>query len=311
AHALGESLAAILPLSRLHVQGAESPKCWAALQELGVLSACAPEAEGGGGLGAVEEALIALELGRCAAAPSVFATMGAAHVVGADAARPSGPGRVAAGYRRGHRTLMVEDPEATMLLVRDETETALFEPVPVGHVVDDGLWAVRLSEVSGLGRPVAMTEEQGTLRLRLLEAAALAGLACAAQEMAVSYAGERKQFGRPIGSFQAVKHHCANMALAARGAADLVSFAAVAVESGRVDATLQVESALFVAASAARDNCGKNIQVHGAMGFSDEADPHLLLKRARIMLAIAGGLEPSLRRIAACPPTGLSALAEE
>jgi alkylation response protein AidB-like acyl-CoA dehydrogenase len=76
-----------------------------------------------------------------------------------------------------------------------------------------------------------------------------------------------------------------------------VGFAAVAVDDGRSDAALQVECALWVAGSAALDNAGKNIQIHGGIGFSDEADPHLCLKRARLSVAIAGGLEAANRRI--------------
>nr|WP_277817133.1 acyl-CoA dehydrogenase family protein [Solimonas terrae] len=136
------------------------------------------------------------------------------------------------------------------------------------------------------------------MRLRLIDAAALAGVAQTALQMGVDYAGLREQFGRPIGSFQAVKHHCANMAIAARCARDQVSFAAVALDEGRADAALQVESALFVAGTAAIENAGKNIQIHGGIGFSDEADPHLLLKRARVLIAIAGGLEAANARIA-------------
>jgi alkylation response protein AidB-like acyl-CoA dehydrogenase len=159
---------------------------------------------------------------------------------------------------------------------------------------------------SALGRPLAEANPAQVLRMRLLEAAVLAGIARAALDMAVAYAGMREQFGRPIGTFQAVKHHCANMALAARCASDQLSFAAVALDdvaSGepRADTALQVESALYVAASAALENCAKNIQVHGGMGFSDEADPHKLLKRARVFVEIAGGLEAALNRIADCP----------
>jgi alkylation response protein AidB-like acyl-CoA dehydrogenase len=116
--------------------------------------------------------------------------------------------------------------------------------------------------------------------------------------MGVAYAGIRSQFGRPIGSFQAVKHHCANMAIAARCARDQTDFAAVALDEDRPDAALQVECALLVAGSAALDNCGLNIQIHGGIGFSDEADPHLVLKRARLQIALAGGLEAASERIA-------------
>jgi alkylation response protein AidB-like acyl-CoA dehydrogenase len=91
------------------------------------------------------------------------------------------------------------------------------------------------------------------------------------------------------------------MALAARCACDQVGFAAIAVDDGRDDAALQVESAFFVAGSAAIENCGKNIQVHGGIGFSEEAGPHRLLKRARVLVQVAGGLEASLMRVAECP----------
>ena len=169
-------------------------------------------------------------------------------------------------------------------------------------MLDAQLWSCTLRETAELGAPLAEATTAQLLRLRLLDAAALAGIARAAQDMAVAYAGLREQFGRPIGTFQAVKHHCANMALAARSAADQVSFAAVALDDGRDDAALQVESALYVAGAAAMDSCGKNIQVHGGIGFSDEADPHKLLKRARVLVDLAGGLEAALARLGALPP---------
>jgi alkylation response protein AidB-like acyl-CoA dehydrogenase len=155
-----------------------------------------------------------------------------------------------------------------------------------------------LREASALGEPLADFDDAGLLRLRLLDAAALAGIAQRAMEMGVAYAGSREQFGRPIGSFQAVKHHCANMAMSARCARDQTAFAAVAIDQSRNDAVFQVESALFMAGAAALENAGKNIQIHGGLGFSDEADPHLLIKRAQLLLAVAGGLEAANDRIA-------------
>jgi alkylation response protein AidB-like acyl-CoA dehydrogenase len=71
----------------------------------------------------------------------------------------------------------------------------------------------------------------------------------------------------------------------------------VAMDDARDDALLQVESAFFVAGSAALENASKNIQIHGGIGFSDEADPHRLLKRARLQIEIAGGLEAAIARI--------------
>jgi alkylation response protein AidB-like acyl-CoA dehydrogenase len=189
-----------------------------------------------------------------------------------------------------------------MVLVRYESGARLFMLPQSSRVIDERLWAIRLVETETLDESLARAGPAEALRLRLIDAAALVGLAQAALDMAVEYAGVREQFGRPIGSFQAVKHHCANMALAARCACDQVSFAAIALDDGRDDAPLQVESAFFVAGSAAIENCGKNIQVHGGIGFSEEAAPHRLLKRARVLVQIAGGLEAALRRIGDCPP---------
>lgn len=298
AASMGESLASILPLSRLRESQGESAETWTALRELGVFAITAPEERGGSGLGALEEALIALELGRRIASPSVFATLGAAVLRSA-----ASHDRVTAGYRRGERIVFVEDTAAKQVLVRASSGAALFELAPSTRAIDQHLWSIRLMETKELGSPLAATGDDQALRLRLLDAAALAGIARAALDMAVEYATVREQFGRAIGSFQAVKHHCANMAMAARLACDQVSFAALAIDEQRPDAPLQVESALYVAGSAAIECCGTNIQVHGGIGFSEEALPHRLLKRARVLLEIAGGLEAALARIATCPAT--------
>jgi hypothetical protein len=223
--------------------------------------------------------------------------MGAAHA--AAGARGLQGRRIAAGFRHGDRTVVVEDDAADLALVRGPDAAAVYSTASAAsRPIDGRLWLARLSEYPSLGEPLARVDAERLSRLRLIDAAALAGIAAAALDMGVAYAGTREQFGRPIGSFQAVKHHCADMAIAASCARDQVSFAAVAVDDGRADAALQVECALWVAGSAALDNAAKNIQIHGGIGFSDEADPHLCLKRARLLIAIAGGLEAANRRIA-------------
>jgi hypothetical protein len=210
---------------------------------------------------------------------------------------------VAAAYRRDQRVIFVEETQARLMLVRDDDGASLYQRgADGGKVIDQRLWLARLRETATPSEPIARYEHENLLRLRLIDAAALAGIAAATLDMAVAYAGIREQFGRPIGTFQAIKHHCADMAVAARCARDQTSFAAVALEDEREDAALQVECALLVAGSAALDNAGTNIQIHGGMGFSDEADPHLFLKRAQLILAIAGGLEAANARIAARSP---------
>jgi alkylation response protein AidB-like acyl-CoA dehydrogenase len=307
ARSMGESLRSILPLSRLQGTHDESAATWTALRDLGVLGISTPAEDGGSGLDAAEEALIVIELGRQLVDPSVLATLGATHLGSRGrhlAAESEGrEERVAAAYGRSDRFVVVGGQGANLVLVRCESAPPrLFAFPPSSRVLDETLWSTRLLEAAGLGEPLAMATPAEAMRLRLLDAAALAGLAQAALGMAVQYAGVREQFGRAIGSFQAVKHHCANMALAARCACDQVGFAAIAVDDDREDAALQVESALFVAGSAAIENSGKNIQVHGGIGFSEEAVPHRVLKRARVLVQLAGGLEAALSRVASYPP---------
>ena len=294
-----ESLLELLPLSRLHASCHEDATTWKSLEEIGVFGIGLSEELGGSGLGAVEEALIVMSLGRRLASPGVLATIGAAHVPlsgGAVALRGS---RAAAAYWHDDRIIIVHEPEAALVLLRDLGGAALHDrSICLSKPVDDRLWLAQLHEAAEMGEPLARLDGSQHARLRLIDAAALAGIAGAALDMTVAYTQIREQFGRPIGSFQAVKHHCANMAIAARCCRDQTSFAAVALDEGRADAQLQVECAFLVAGSAALENARLAIQIHGGMGFSDEADPHLLLKRARLLIAIAGGLEAASWRIA-------------
>lgn len=291
-----ESLDRLVPVARLHSAVEENAEAWSSLRDLGVFGITVDEERGGSGLGAVEESLIVMGLGRRLVSPAVLAT------IGAGPALAGSNKNVAAAYRRGQRTVMVEEAQASLVLVRDGDSATLYNRASVQpKSIDRRLWLAGLSEIETPREPVAQLDTHDVLRLRLIDAATLAGIAAAVLDMAVAYAGIREQFGRPIGTFQAIKHHCSNMAMAARCARDQTSFAAVALDDERDDAALQVECALLVAGQAALDNAGKNIQIHGGIGFSDEADPHLFLKRAQLQLAIAGGLEATNARIANLP----------
>ena len=281
--AVDDALAELLPIARLHQAHEETAAVWAELDGLGSFGISLPEEAGGSGLGVAEEALIVMALGRRLASPTVLATVAAAPAVPAELRNgAAGTTRVAAAYRRGDQVVVVGDPDAELMLLRDGDNTALYRADMPNAELDSRNWLARLQVVSTLGEP-------------------LAGAAQAAVEMAVEYAQMREQFGRPIGSQQAIKHHCANMAIQARCARDQISFAAVALDQGRADAAISVESALLIASTAAIENAGKNIQIHGGIGFSDEADPHLLLKRAQLLAQVAGGLEAATDRLAALP----------
>lgn len=281
----------ILPVSRIHKQCHESSSAWDALETLGIFDLAIEEAAGGAGLGAVEEVLLAIALGRQLASPSVFTRCGSAH-----AATPF-RGRSAVAFTGKNGLTLVHEPHVAVVLVRDDGTVSLHELDDDGRPPAGNPWLDELGQCPGLGAKISDFDADGYNRVRLIDAAALAGLAGAALQMAVSYAQVRQQFGRPIGAFQAIKHHCANMAVAARQATDLVTFAATALDLGRDDLDFLIESAFLTAAEAALENSGKNIQIHGGIGFSDESNAHLYLKRANVLVAIGGGTEAAVRRL--------------
>ena len=118
----------------------------------------------------------------------------------------------------------------------------------------------------------------------VLTAALQVGAAAWATDLAVEYAKQRRQFGRPIGGFQAVKHLCADMAVRAEVARCAVQAAAVTVDQPDVgDAEVAAAGAKLLADEAAVTNGRSCIQVHGGMGFTWEVPAHLAYKRARVL----------------------------
>ncbi|MGP3984307.1 acyl-CoA dehydrogenase family protein [Streptomyces sp. KR80] len=204
----------------------------------------------------------------------------AEHLAGADAVIVVGPDGA------GVRVLGADDVAAVPVRSVD--------PATPLHRVAGGAVTAALSaspRASGAGRTVtAAGDPTRTARTRTLEvcgdAAVLrreAALLTAAQQlgsagrtldMAVRYAGEREQFGQPIGAFQAVKHLCAEMLVRAEVARSAVYAAAVTGNAG------DCAAAKLLADEAAVRNARDCLQVHGGMGFTWEADVHLHLKRA-------------------------------
>ncbi|KOG49740.1 acyl-CoA dehydrogenase family protein [Streptomyces decoyicus] len=138
-----------------------------------------------------------------------------------------------------------------------------------------------LARVTGLPRtePLALDVPRLRREATLLTAAQQLGSAARTVEMAVRHAREREQFGAPVGSFQAVKHLCAQMLVRAEMARSAVYAASV------TESVLDVTAAKLLADEAAVDNARDCLQVHGGMGFTWEADVHLHLKRAWLRAA--------------------------
>jgi len=100
-------------------------------------------------------------------------------------------------------------------------------------------------------------------------------------DITVEYAKMRKQFGKPIGMFQAVQHHCADMYLETESSRSSTYYAAWALEENAPDAATAVSIAKMYASDAARTVGNRGIQVHGGMGFTWENDVHLYYRRAK------------------------------
>ena len=112
-------------------------------------------------------------------------------------------------------------------------------------------------------------------------AAQMLGAARRCMEMSVEYAKMRQQFGQPIGTFQAIKHACAEMLLEVENAHAATFYAAWAIDAQSPDAPLAVAAAKAYVGGASRKVCGSAIQVHGGIGFTWEYDLHLFVKRAK------------------------------
>ncbi len=113
-------------------------------------------------------------------------------------------------------------------------------------------------------------------------AAELLGVCSRAMDMAVAYAKERVQFGRPIGSFQAVKHRCADMLVDVEGMRSTALYAAWAIGAGDPDAAVAASTAKTWCSDASKRVLASTLQVHGGVGFTWESDVHLYLKRGQL-----------------------------
>ena len=116
------------------------------------------------------------------------------------------------------------------------------------------------------------------------------GGASKALDMAVNYAKERYAFGRPIGSFQALKHMMADMYVALKLAESNAYYAAWALENQSADLPLAAATARVSATQAFQLCARDNIQVHGGMGFTWEFDCHLYYRRSNYLTLALGGL---------------------
>ncbi len=249
---------------------------WRELGAAGFFALRLPEAEGGVGLGLPEAVLVFEEAGRVLLPGPLIATHLAAGTV--------------PGAAEGETVVAAADGGG-LLEWRDAADVVLGETEGPGGTEGPGE-----AEGPGPGEAVALRSVDPLTPLHrvrargapdpvavLLTAAEQLGTATRACELAVEHARTREQFGRPIGAFQAVQHLCAD--LLARVETARAALYAAAVTSAPAD----IAAARLLADEAAVRGARDCLQVHGGMGFTWEADVHLLLKRAWVRARRAGG----------------------
>jgi 3-oxochol-4-en-24-oyl-CoA dehydrogenase len=298
------------------------PPYWADLADLGWLGLHIGEEFGGSGYGLPELVVVVEELGRAVAPGPFVPTVVASAVIGRDGTPDQkarllpglidgtvtagigigGAVLVSDGVASGQAGIVLGAALADLLLVTAGDDVLLIErtrngvsvEVPEnldptrrsGRVVLDQV-AVSDADVIAGGRASAVA------RARTLFAAEAVGGASDCVDVAVEYAKVRQQFGRTIATFQAIKHHCANMLVAAESAIALVWDAARAEDEDEASFRLIAAAAAAQAFPAYVRNAELNIQVHGGIGFTWEHDAHLHLRRALTLLALFGGDTPA------------------
>ncbi|MGR5237687.1 acyl-CoA dehydrogenase family protein [Vibrio alfacsensis] len=275
-----------------------SPILMTNIAEQGVLAVSVPEEAGGIGMGDVAWSLLTQELGYYCI-PDVIADTGYT-AVGLLSALPASDQRdawleqIASGALRvavSHpvNALVADAHLADLLLMFDGDDLHAVKRDQVDIEACNSIDSSRrLAKVAW--HPSAETklvgDEQGkAIKKQLFNRGALAtagqllGLAQRMLDLSVDYVAQRKQFGRAIGSFQALKHHLADVAKEIEFARPVLYRAAYSLESGHSDVEFHVSQAKLFATKAAHLAAKHGIQVHGAMGYTWEVDLQMFMKR--------------------------------
>jgi alkylation response protein AidB-like acyl-CoA dehydrogenase len=318
-------------------------KIWRELAELGVTGILIPEARGGSGLTLLDAALVSQSLGHAVTpapflgsavmvpvalgaleGPQVGAWLGG--IAGGDlvfglAATETFSIREGAGVvlergvLRGRALMALDACGADRLLLAVGGDR-----LAVIRGDDPGLARTRLATIDATRctselvladvAPEAVFEDAGDAIARMLDAGRIAlaadslGACEAMIEQAVAYAKERVQFGRPIGSFQAVKHMCAEMIAELEPARSLLWYAAHSFDAIRDEAPLMACHALAHVSEIGREIASVATQVHGGIGWTDEQNLHFWFKRIGVARHLLGG--PELLRDRAAALQGLT-----
>lgn len=282
---------------------------WSRIVDAGWTGLEIAEELGGAGVTFAETAVVLEELGRAAADTrylGVALAVGALTTLTSNTSRDLLLQRVAAGSTAalaagftvvdgavtGRADFAADAADADIVLLVADDSVVIAEDLAVAAqpVLDE---TRHLATVSADAATVVQSWPLSGAADRLVERAAVAvacdslGVAEAMLAATVDYVKVRRQFDRPIGSFQAVKHACADMLVRTRVARQLVDAAVADVTAG-VDASVSAAMAKSYACAAAVEVAGKAMQLHGGIGYTWESGVHVYLKRAALNRSLFG-----------------------
>jgi alkylation response protein AidB-like acyl-CoA dehydrogenase len=277
------------------------------LGELGWPGIAVSEAHGGQGLGIVELAVLLEELGyACAPVPflgSALAALAIEHAGSAEQQERWLPG-LASGELRGALgaadALIPDAPGADLVVVVDAAAGSAHVADGVEDVesVDPTRRHGRTGTPPTPGEPLDGDVGGALDRALIAVSAELVGVCQRALDMTVAYVKERKQFGVPVGTFQAVHHAAAQMLIDTEGGRAATYYAAWAADAEPERLPMAAAMAKAWTSDAGRSVTGSAIQLHGGIGFTWEADVHWLYKRAQLDSALLGSADSHRARIA-------------
>jgi alkylation response protein AidB-like acyl-CoA dehydrogenase len=284
---------------------------WARICELGWPALLIAEEHGGLGLGVVELAVVQEELGAALAPSPFLSTVVAAALIadaGSDDQRARWLPALAAGEARGAVATLRDDgawtavPDADgadVVVVREGEGWALAQEASADALdaLDSTRRLWRVQAAGGLEALPGDGARAGDIAA-VAVAAESVGVARRAMDMAVQYAKEREQFGRPIGAYLAVSHACAQMLLEVEGARSTSLYAAWALDHEPESGPLAASMAKAYASDAGWRVPAASMQLHGGIGFTWEHDLHLWLKRGKANAYLWGDAREHRARVA-------------
>jgi alkylation response protein AidB-like acyl-CoA dehydrogenase len=289
---------------------------WAEIAELGWPGIFIAEEHGGQGLGVLELVILLEELGYVLA-PLPFLSNAAAGLAlqetGATDRLPgvaSGESRGTVGIVKDGRAALVPDADsADFIVLIDGSEATLIERGDADVEVIDAMDPTRrYATVQANGGESLGDASRARDLIALATAAELVGISQRAMEMAVEYAKDRKQFDRPIGSYQAVAHACAEMLKQTEGARSLTYYAGWAADAAPDEFSIAASAAKAYASDAGWIVTSSALQVHGGIGFTWEHDLHWFLKRAKTDGVLYGSARDHRERVAELAGLGTAVL---